>query len=261
MFDDDILTLTNLNRLPYPREWLGRKKTDCIVDYLKNLMPKLQEFDVFAFPAVKDDEDLWAVEGSEFVFITADRGVARDLVTGFCKKKDIPYINVGYDGHHVSIYKRMFSTEETDEGGYTVTPSWAGPTMAIAGLAMYHMCYPLTSERTFSVNLLELMGFQEKHKCDTCGKEFENPWDMESHTMWCPICRNEFHSEEEYLAHYKFACEVCGRASCKKNTISAHNRYKCSCGFRTCLKSLLDEHMTSSGHTPITETPAEPEVE
>jgi hypothetical protein len=172
---------------------------------------------------IESDEDMWILEGCEFVFITADRGAARNLVTKYCKAKDVPFINVGYDGNNMSCYRNFRSsaeTEEPDEGGYTTTPSWAAPTMMIAGIAMYFMAYPRIN-RPFSANVMGLLGSPEKHRCDACGFESEDFWQMEGHLVPCTACRTDFHTAADFNKHQTFKC-VCGFRSCKERIYKCH---------------------------------------
>jgi hypothetical protein len=222
VFDSDTLEESNLNRLPYQHEWIGRRKTACLQDYVIRLMGAFNT-EFIARDNVETDDDLWPLDGCEFVFITADRGTARNLVTKYCKAKDIPFINVGYDGNNISFYKSFRSSAEgaePDAGGYTITPSWAAPTMVIAGLAMYFMAYPRV-KHPFSGNIMDLLGCPETHKCPTCGFESPDMWLVEGHVQVCSACRLEFHSPDEYSKHLTQVCQ-CGAIFCKKRLLTAH---------------------------------------
>lgn len=228
VFDDDVLSQSNLNRLPYPKKWIGRRKTDCINDYIYTIMG-VRDVELIAYPHVEAVEDLWPLDGVEFVFITADRGQARNLVTKYCRDFDIPYVNVGYDGNDVSCYKRLLSSsegEEPDEGGYTVTPSWAAPTMVVAGLAMYFMAYPKT-RLPFRMPILEMLGAPHKYRCDECGLETVDYWAYRDHVVSCPSCRKDFHNADAF---------------------STHQAHHCECGFRTCQPRFLKAHRKETGH-------------
>ncbi len=244
--DNDVLEETNLNRLPYSKKMVGSKKVDCLKAYLDLIADPLDKREVLGFDAVESDEDLWWLEGAEFVFITADRGAARELVSKYCTDHRIPYINVGYDGNHISLYIRMFTSddEDPDEGGYTVVPSWVAPTYIISGLAMYYMAYPLVMNRPFSADILKMLGFQEFHKCEECGFQSPNPWEVEGHVKWCATCRKSFHKKEEYEAHIDKKCDDCGLVTCSTRVFNGHKTRKCPyCGYKTCMNEAYGKHL------------------
>ena len=244
IFDSDHVDTTNLNRLPYPPEWIGKPKIEAFEEYIAKVLPKTTDFKLDTHGAINDEEDMWPLDDCEFIFITADSGKARNMITAYCNSKEIPYINVGYDGNHISLYKRMFSSRGDEGDTYTVTPSWAAPTMVIAGMAMYWMAYPITSQNPFSMNILDTLGMQEEHTCPECGTHTVNPWELDNHVIFCPMCRKGHHTEEKFMQHLKIICPDCRRGFCIKRVSDAHAKFKCACGYKSCIKDELTKHIS-----------------
>ncbi len=130
LFDDDILEIHNLNRLPYKQEDVGVDKTIVAEKFLQGIRPNLF---VEKYSRL-EEESLLLLDGT--VFDCTDSFKTQEMIYKHCKDKGLPYFRTGYDGKHITVTTSLDDVWEgekkPDQGGYTVVPSYA-PSPAIAG--------------------------------------------------------------------------------------------------------------------------------
>jgi molybdopterin/thiamine biosynthesis adenylyltransferase len=149
IFDPDVFEEHNLNRIPVPYKCIGMSKTETLKSILKQMRP---EMDVTVFKT-KFNSTIF----SEF-FITniidcSDNYSDQKEIYGFAKENSITYCKLGYNGERMSIDNKvaMWDVKEEDNQGYTITPSWAVPSMMVAALGVAKVLKYKEAEISFNL--------------------------------------------------------------------------------------------------------------
>lgn len=135
LIDPDTIEISNLNRLPVCEDTAGRNKTAAAAEFItqvrKSVRLELHE------KAIKKPADCTILRGT--IFCCTDNLKSQQLICAYCRKNDLRYQRIGYDGTTLNVSKAFpLSFEEaTDEGGYTITPSWVIPAAVAAGLGVF----------------------------------------------------------------------------------------------------------------------------
>ena len=135
LIDKDILETSNLNRLPLKDSCVGMKKTIVARDFINNIRKpvRIEIHD----RRIEKGKDCTILRG--IVFCCTDNLKSQQIVCAYCKKNNIPYQRIGYDGTVLNVSKTFpLSFEETaNQEGYTITPSWVIPAVfaATAGIS------------------------------------------------------------------------------------------------------------------------------
>jgi len=139
VFDDDILEIHNLNRLPFTVSDVGEKKVVVLEKMLKEMGRKIHGYPVRITSAYQ-----LSLVDPEFVTFATDRLHAIcPVITDVEKELGIPFAVVNYDGDHLTIRFNINPADEFDvdpeQSGYTITPSWVVPPIFIASIVVYHI--------------------------------------------------------------------------------------------------------------------------
>lgn len=135
LIDSDIIEVSNLNRLPLKEASVGLKKTQAIKEFISEIrkITRIETHDL----RIKKPEDCQILRGS--VFCCTDNLKSQQLICAHCKKNNLPYQRIGYDGTTLNVSKTFPLTfeEVKEQDGYTITPSWVIPAVfaAAAGVA------------------------------------------------------------------------------------------------------------------------------
>ena len=134
LVDSDMVEVSNLNRLPLEETCVGKKKTEALKDLITRIRKhlRLEIHDM----RIEKPIDCQVLRGE--VFCCTDNLKSQQIICAFCKKNDLAYQRVGYDGTILNVSKTFpLSFNEDIREGYTVTPSWVIPAVfaASAGVA------------------------------------------------------------------------------------------------------------------------------
>ena len=135
LIDSDIVEVSNLNRLPLKEGFVGKKKVTAVQEFVSEIrkIVRIETHDL----RIEKPENCQILRGA--VFCCTDNLRSQQLICAYCKKNDLAYQRIGYDGTILNVSKTFPLTFEEikDEGGYTVTPSWVIPAVfaAAAGVA------------------------------------------------------------------------------------------------------------------------------
>ena len=135
LIDSDIVEVSNLNRLPLKEGFVGKKKIAAVQEFVSEIrkIVRIETHDL----RIEKPENCQILRGA--VFCCTDNLRSQQLICAYCKKNDLAYQRIGYDGTILNVSKTFPLTFEEikDEGGYTVTPSWVIPAVfaAAAGVA------------------------------------------------------------------------------------------------------------------------------
>lgn len=134
LVDSDIVEVSNLNRLPIEEAYIGKKKSEALKDLILKLRKhlRLEIHDT----RIQKPIDCQVLRGE--VYCCTDNLKSQQIICAYCKKNNLAYQRIGYDGTTLNVSKTFpLSFEEETQAGYTVTPSWVIPAVfaASAGVA------------------------------------------------------------------------------------------------------------------------------
>lgn len=135
LVDSDIVEVSNLNRLLLQEAYIGKKKAEA----LKNLILSVRKGTRIEIQDMRIEKPLDCQVLRGEVFCCTDNLKSQQIICAFCKKNELAYQRIGYDGTILNVSKTFpLSLKDADEeGGYRVTPSWVIPAVfaAAAGVA------------------------------------------------------------------------------------------------------------------------------
>jgi len=135
LVDSDILEVSNLNRLLFEESLVGKKKAEALKSLLLGIRKQLR----VEIQDMRIEKPLHCQVLRGDVFCCTDNLKSQQIICAFCKKNNLAYQRIGYDGTVLNVSKTFpLSLEgKADEQGYTVTPSWVIPAVfaAAAGVA------------------------------------------------------------------------------------------------------------------------------
>jgi len=137
--DCDIVEVSNLNRLPLKDSCIGMKKTSAVREFVSQIRKSVRV--EIHDKRIEKPEDCIVLRG--MVFCCTDNLKSQQIICAYCKKNNIPYQRVGYDGTVLNVSKTFpLSFRQTPEqDGYTITPSWVIPAVLAAALGVSSKLY------------------------------------------------------------------------------------------------------------------------
>ena len=139
LIDSDIVEVSNLNRLPLKEGFVGKKKIAAVQEFVSEIrkIVRIETHDL----RIEKPENCQILRGA--VFCCTDNLKSQQLVCAYCKKNNLAYQRIGYDGTILNVSKTFPLTFEEikDEGGYTVTPSWVIPAVFAAAAGVSSRIY------------------------------------------------------------------------------------------------------------------------
>ena len=135
LLDSDIVEVSNLNRLLLQESSVGKKKAEALKELIsgirKEIRIEIQDM------RIEKPIDCQILRGD--IFCCTDSLKSQQIICAYCKKNELSYQRIGYDGTILNVSKTFpLSLKDADEErGYTVTPSWVIPAVfaAAAGVA------------------------------------------------------------------------------------------------------------------------------
>ena len=194
LIDSDMVEVSNLNRLLFEESSVGKKKAEALKNLIltvrKQVRVEIQDM------RIEKPLDCQVLRGE--VFCCTDNLKSQQIICAYCKKNELSYQRIGYDGTILNVSKTFpLSFKEAGQEGYTTTPSWVIPAVfaAAAGVA----------SRTYKeLCLMDDMGkLHIQHSTHICQKILDDARDAERE-----------HIEEnihEYIPDSYGFCEDCDR--------------------------------------------------
>lgn len=139
LVDTDIVEVSNLNRLLLREDQIGRKKTEVLKELIcsirKQTRIEIQDM------RIEKPMDCQVLRGE--IFCCTDNLKSQQLICAYCKKNNLAYQRIGYDGTILNVSKTFpLSLKDADEErGYTVTPSWVIPAVFAAAAGVSSRIY------------------------------------------------------------------------------------------------------------------------
>ncbi|RJP30023.1 MAG: hypothetical protein C4533_00155 [Candidatus Omnitrophota bacterium] len=139
LVDSDIVEVSNLNRLLLEESTVGKKKAVALKELIsrvrKGIRVEIQD------SRIEKPIDCQILRGD--VFCCTDNLKSQQIICAFCKKNDLGYQRIGYDGTILNVSKTFPLSLENkeEESGYTVTPSWVIPAVLAAAAGVSSRAY------------------------------------------------------------------------------------------------------------------------
>ena len=139
LLDSDIVEVSNLNRLLLQESSVGKKKAEALKELIsgirKEIRIEIQDM------RIEKPIDCQILRGD--IFCCTDNLKSQQIICAFCKKNELAYQRIGYDGTILNVSKTFpLSLKDADEeGGYTVTPSWVIPAVFAAAAGVSSRAY------------------------------------------------------------------------------------------------------------------------
>lgn len=139
LIDSDIVEVSNLNRLLLEESYVGKKKAEAlkalILSVRKQTRIEIQDM------RIEKPLDCQILRGD--IFCCTDNLKSQQIICAYCKKNDLAYQRIGYDGTILNVSKTFpLSFKEADQQeGYTVTPSWVIPAVFAAAAGVSSRIY------------------------------------------------------------------------------------------------------------------------
>lgn len=147
--DPDTVDATNLNRLPYTPDDVGKRKTDVAMALIKRLRSDA---------IVSTRERSANFDATDFVFICTDNLESKIKYAQLAKEKGVPFAVLGYDGNAISIsVNRVPEVWDSGPDGYRVVPSWVAPPAFIAAWAV-DMAFSGAGELVYDGDIRDVAG-------------------------------------------------------------------------------------------------------
>ncbi len=139
LIDSDIVEVSNLNRLLLEEKAVGKKKAEALKELIcqvrKGIRIEIQD------SRIEKPIDCQILRGD--IFCCTDNLKSQQIICAFCKKNDLNYQRIGYDGTILNVSKTfpLSLKDAEEEQGYTVTPSWVIPAVLAAAAGISSRAY------------------------------------------------------------------------------------------------------------------------
>lgn len=159
LFDDDNLELHNINRIPFGPGDVGKPKREVLKKFIKKIRPSTRIYMHNKLTEITKQ----LLDGH--IIDCTDKLASQQLIYKECKRQNLPYYRVGYDGHHLSVFDGSHSDapkidkvwdDESGRDGYTIINSWVVPPQIAAAIVTNMICHRRGS-RPIDVNIDTLM--------------------------------------------------------------------------------------------------------
>lgn len=145
LFDMDIISEHNLNRIPLPITSVGKKKTEAVAELIRSVRP-----DCVVLPMGLFTKEI--AEGCQlnreinWIIATTDTLASRQLVYKWAQDTCVRYIEAAAEGEFGSCTGEPaeWSTPQESQPGYQTVPVWVGPCVFAAAVAVDHVIHSTT---------------------------------------------------------------------------------------------------------------------
>jgi molybdopterin/thiamine biosynthesis adenylyltransferase len=138
LIDSDMVEVSNLNRLLLQESSVGKKKAGALKELIsgirKEIRIEIQDM------RIEKPLDCQVLRGE--VFCCTDNLKSQQIICAYCKKNELNYQRIGYDGTILNVSKTFpLSFKEDQQEGYTITPSWVIPAVFAAAAGVSSRTY------------------------------------------------------------------------------------------------------------------------
>lgn len=138
LWDDDVVSVTNLNRLPLGPDSVGRSKAVALTFAINRLVPTCMVEANAKWTPKDESRPTWCV-------VSTDTWASRREAFKWAEEKGVRYIEASAEGEYGGITGRPadFATPEEDNPGYASVPVHVGPCIMAAGMVCYYILHNL----------------------------------------------------------------------------------------------------------------------
>lgn len=155
LFDDDELDESNLNRLPYSEQDVGKSKVVLAQKFIQRIRP---DCNITCFPkatpmVLRIAPPLWVLMDC------TDNHTTQLMLRDWARGIGTEYVRVGYDGFHLTVSDTVPSwggEAENPRTGYRFAPSWVVPAVMAATLGVARATLPNEHWAVVSHNIWEI---------------------------------------------------------------------------------------------------------
>jgi hypothetical protein len=142
LFDGDIISHHNLNRIPVSQEWVDQSKTMAIGNLIKQVRPDCMVYSMGRFTPEVVKNFFMAAPGG-WVIATTDTLSSRRMVSEWAAKHGLEYIEASAEGEigGATGMPAEWATPDEDRPGYASVPVWVGPCVSSALVAVTHVLH------------------------------------------------------------------------------------------------------------------------
>lgn len=134
LFDSDTVDKTNIARMIYKPNMVGRKKTECLKEIIKELRPSCN---ILPFDNITE-VTLRLLNNSNCILCCTDTIDSQRLIYDYCLKYGLRFFRVGYDGLNLTMTRKV-SKWGKGIGRYEIAPSWVIPTAIASAVGVAQM--------------------------------------------------------------------------------------------------------------------------
>lgn len=140
LFDSDLVSESNLNRIPVDASWIGKPKSKAVAALIQTVRPDCVTMPVGMFTKQLADKLSLAVT---WIVSTTDTLRSRQLVQEWASNNDASYIEAAAEGDFGSATGEPANWATADEvnPGYASVPVWCAPCVSAAVLAVSHIVH------------------------------------------------------------------------------------------------------------------------
>ena len=142
LFDHDTIGSSNLNRVLFTADEVGKPKTEQLRELILKYRPSCTVYACGRFTQeVADGIDIG--DTLQYVIAATDSVASRKMIADWCKRELVPYVEVGAEGEIGSITGEPadFVTPQEAEPGYASVPVWLGPAVNAAVMAVSYVLH------------------------------------------------------------------------------------------------------------------------
>lgn len=129
LFDPDTIDESNLNRLDFSTEYIGKNKADATKEVIIGIRPYIS---VYSMPFILQEHTFtktdWLIDCTDKIKSQLDN---QAIANKFHSK----YVKAGYNGESMTIASSVAEWGDSQDG-YTIIPSWVVPATMVAALTI-----------------------------------------------------------------------------------------------------------------------------
>lgn len=142
LFDSDLVSESNLNRVPIDQTWIGKTKSRAVEALIKTVRPNCNTMAVGMF-SKKLAQQLGLSSSVTWIISTTDTLKSRQLVQEWAANEGISYIEAAAEGDFGSAtgVAADWATADEVNPGYASVPVWCAPCVSAAVIAVSHVVH------------------------------------------------------------------------------------------------------------------------
>ena len=144
LFDSDLVSESNLNRIPIDQSWIGKPKCQAVAGLIKSVRPDCETMPMGMFTKKLAAQIELAGYGKlTWIISTTDTLKSRQMVQEWAADNGVNYIEAAAEGDYGSAtgVAADWATADEVNPGYASVPVWCAPCVSAAVLAVSHVVH------------------------------------------------------------------------------------------------------------------------